>query len=58
MFNAQIFIKDFERMWKIQDMEFYEYLAYNIMCGYIIFNNRCGYDVLEHLIGCLGAYAL
>jgi len=58
MFNAQIFIKDFEQMWKIQDMEFYEYLAYNIMCGCIIFNNRRGYDLLEHLIGCLGAYAL
>jgi hypothetical protein len=45
-------------MWKIQDREFCEYLAYNIMCGYIIFNDRRGYGVLEHLMGCLGAYAL
>lgn len=58
MLNAWIFIKDFERMWKIQDREFCEYLAYNIMCSYIIFNDRRGYGVLEHLMGCLGAYAL
>ncbi len=31
---------------------------YNIFYGYIAFNNGCGYGVLEHLIGCLGAYAL
>jgi hypothetical protein len=38
-------------------MEFCEYLASNILCDYIIFNSSYGYGVLEHLIGCLGAYA-
>lgn len=54
MLNARIFIDDFERMWKIQDRKFWEYLVYNILCGYIVFNNGCGYGMLEHLIGCLG----
>jgi hypothetical protein len=45
-------------MWKIQDMEFCEYLAYNILCGYIVFNDSHGYGVLEHLMGCLNAFAL
>jgi hypothetical protein len=45
-------------MWKIHDREFHEYLAYNIMCGYIIFNDNHGYGILEHLMSCLGAYAL
>jgi hypothetical protein len=58
MLNAQILIEDFECMWKIQDREFWEYLAYNIICGYIVFNDRCGYGVLEHLTSCLGVYML
>jgi len=37
MLNAKILIEDFERMWKIQDKEFWEYLAYNIICSYIFF---------------------
>ncbi len=37
MLNAKILIEDFERMWKIQDKEFWEYLTYNIICGYIFF---------------------
>jgi hypothetical protein len=45
-------------MWKIHDKEFCEYLAYNIQCGYIVFNDNHGYGVLEHLMGCLSAYAL
>jgi hypothetical protein len=39
-------------------MEFREYFAYNILCGCIVFNDSRGYGVLEHLMGCLGAYAL
>jgi len=31
---------------------------YIILCDYIVFNNGHGYGVLEHLIGCLGAYVL
>jgi hypothetical protein len=37
MLNAEILIEDFEHMWKIQDKEFWEYLAYNIICDYIFF---------------------
>jgi len=58
MFNARILIEDFEHAWKIQDMEFWEYLAYNILCGYIVFNNGHGYGRFEHLTSCLGGYAL
>ncbi len=58
MLNAIILIENFERMWKIQDKEFCEYLAYNVFYGYIVFNDNYGYGVLEHLMGCLGAYAL
>jgi hypothetical protein len=58
MFNARILIEDFEHVSKIQDREFWEYLAYNIFCGYIVFNNGHGYGILKHFIGCLGAYEL
>lgn len=58
MLNVRIFIEDFECMCKIQGREFREYLMYNIICGYIIFNNGRGYGMLEHMIGCLGVYAL
>jgi hypothetical protein len=57
-FNAKIIIEDFEHMWKIQDKEFCEYLAYNILCSYIVFNDNCGHGVLKHLIGYLDAYTL
>ncbi len=57
MFNSRIFIEDFEHMWKIQNKEFHEYLAYKIFCDYIVFNDDRGYDVLEHMFGYMGAYA-
>ncbi len=58
MFNARILVWDFEHIWKIQDKEFHEYLAYNILCSYIIFNDNRHYGVLKHFIGYLDAYAL
>jgi hypothetical protein len=58
MFNARILIKNFEHMWKIQDKEFCEYLAYNIFCSYIVFNDNRDYGVLKHLTGYLNAYTL
>jgi hypothetical protein len=58
MFNAKILIEDFVRIWKIQDKEFWESLAYNILFNYIDFHDNCGYGVLEHLLGYLGAYVL
>jgi len=55
IFNAIILIEDFERMWKIQNREFHEYLKYNILYGHIVFNDGHGYGVLEHdkLCGCI-----
>jgi hypothetical protein len=58
MLNAKIFIEDFERMWKIQDKEFWDYLVYNIFCDYIVFNDGHGYAVFEHIYSYMGAYAL
>jgi hypothetical protein len=58
MLNARILIEDFGHMWKIQNREFWEYLTYNIFCGYIFFNDGRGYGILEHLTSCLGVYAL
>jgi hypothetical protein len=58
MLNVRILIEDFEHMCKVQGREFQEYLMYNTFYGYIIFNDGRGYGVLEHLTGCLGAYAL
>ncbi len=58
MFNARILIEDFERMWKIHEKEFQEYLRYIIIYGYIVFNDGRMYGVLEHLTSCLGAYTL
>lgn len=54
MLNAKILIEYFKRMWKIQDKEFWEYLTYNILCGYIVFNDGYGYGMLEHLTNRLG----
>jgi len=58
MLNARILIEDLERMGKIQDRKFQEYLMYNIIYNYIFSNNGHGYSMLEHLTCCLGAYAL
>jgi len=33
-------------------------LGYNILCNYVVFNGNYEYGVLEHLMGCLVAYAL
>jgi hypothetical protein len=45
-------------MWHIENLESKEYLAYNIICGYIWYNEPKGYVVLEFTIGYLGLYAL
>jgi hypothetical protein len=58
MLNARIFIEYFECMWKMQDKEFQEYLAYNIFCYYIVFNDGHGYGVLEYMSNYMGAYVL
>jgi hypothetical protein len=35
MLGAHITKKQFLAMWKIEDLEWREYLAYSIICGYI-----------------------
>jgi hypothetical protein len=35
MFGAHIIKKQLLAMWKIEDLEWREYLVYNIICGYI-----------------------
>jgi hypothetical protein len=39
MLISLIKLNDFEQFWQIQGLEFQEYLAYNIIYGYIIFND-------------------
>jgi hypothetical protein len=58
MFNALIMVDGFKHMWNIYDEEFLEYLAYNIIYGYIIFNDGHDYGMLEHLIRCLAMYVM
>jgi hypothetical protein len=45
-------------MWKIENLEWRKYLAYNIICGYIRYNEPKGYKALEFIMGCLRLYAL
>jgi hypothetical protein len=45
-------------MWKIKDLEWREYLAYSIICGYIWYNEPKGYEAMEFTMGYLGLYAL
>ncbi len=44
-------------MWAIDDIEFKEYLAYSLICGYFTFNDK-SYGRLEYELGCVGVYAL
>jgi len=41
-------------MWKIENLEWREYLAYNIIYGYIWYNEPKGYGALEFIVGFLG----
>jgi len=45
-------------MWKIEDLEWREYLAYNIICCYMQYHELLGYEVIEFEIRCLGVYGL
>jgi hypothetical protein len=58
MLGAHITKKQFLAMWKIEDLESKEYLAHNIIYGYIWYNEPKGYGALEFTVGCLGLYAL
>jgi hypothetical protein len=59
MLGSVIKLEDFEHMLRIKDLKFREYLAYNIICGYIIFHENHNFcEKLEKLIGYLGVYAI
>jgi hypothetical protein len=44
MFGAHNTEKQFVAMWKIEDLEWREYLAYSIICGYIRYNEAKGWN--------------
>ncbi len=47
MLGAHITKKQFLAMWKIKNLDWIEYLTYNIIYGYIWYNESKGYGVLE-----------
>jgi len=47
MLGAHITKKQFLAMWKIKNLDWMEYLIYNIIYGYIWYNESKGYGVLE-----------
>ncbi len=51
MFGAHIIEKQFFAMQKIEDLEWREYLAYNIIYGYIRYNEPKSYGTLEFIVG-------
>jgi hypothetical protein len=56
--GAHITEKKFLAMWKIEDLEWRDCLAYSIISSYIQYNEPKGYGVLKFTVGCLGLYAL
>jgi hypothetical protein len=58
MLGAHITEDQFLTMWAIDDLEWKEYLAYNIVCCYIKNHQPRGYGALEFEVGCLRLYAL
>ncbi len=51
MLDAHITKKQLLTMWKIENLEWREYLAYNIICGYIQYNEPKGYGIYNGLFG-------
>jgi len=58
MLGSHITEKQFLVMWKIENLEWKEYLTCSIICGYIQYNELKGYKMLEFIVGCLRLYAL
>jgi hypothetical protein len=58
MIGAHITERKFLAMWKIDALEWKEFLAYNIICCYIQSHEPGGYGRLEFEIGCLRMYVL
>jgi hypothetical protein len=44
-------------MWVVKDLEWREFLAYNIVCCYIQYHQPKGYGVLQFKVGRMGLYA-
>jgi len=45
-------------MWVIEDLEWREFLAYNMICCNIQYHQPRGYGILKFEVGSLGLYAL
>jgi hypothetical protein len=45
-------------MWKIDDLGWGKYLAYNIICSFIQYCESYDYGILEWTMRCFGVYAL
>ncbi len=56
--GTHIMRKWFFVMWKIDNLEWREYLTYNIICYYIQYHEPRGYGMLEFTIRCLSIYTL
>jgi hypothetical protein len=58
MLGTHLTKNQFLSMWAIDDLEWREYLKYNIMCCYIQYHQLRGYDALEFEVRCLRLYVL
>jgi len=58
MLGTHITKNQFLSMWAINDLEWKEYLSYNIVCCYIQYRQFRGYGALEFEVKCLGFYVL
>jgi hypothetical protein len=58
MLEAHITENQFLSMQEIDDLEWREYLTYNVICCYVHYRKPRGYDALEFEPCCLGLYAL
>ncbi len=57
MIGARVFEHEFFAMWVIDNIEFKEYLVYNMIYGYFIFDGRT-YGRLDNELGCPRVYAI
>jgi hypothetical protein len=58
MLGTHIIESHFLSMWAIDDLEWREYLTYNIVCCCIQYHQPRGYGIIKFEIGYLGFYAL
>jgi hypothetical protein len=58
MLGTNITNNQFLSIWAVDDLEWREYLANNIICCYIQHHQLRGYGALEFEIKCLGLYTL